>query len=314
MIKKNILVTGGHGLVGTAIQHISKKYSEYNWIFLKSKECDLNLLNGTDKYFSKIKPYYVIHLAAKVGGLFKNMNQKSEMFECNISINTNVLKCCKKYNVKKVVSCLSTCIFPDKTNYPIDETMLHDGPPHFSNDAYAYAKRMLEVHSRIYREQFDIESICIIPTNVYGENDNYHLIDAHVIPALIHKCYLAKQNDEDFVVCGSGKPLRQFIYSKDLAELMLWSLFEYIGRETIILSPDEKEEVSIGDIATLIAKEFDYISRMRFDVSKPDGQYKKTASNKKLRTYLPYYKFTQIDDGMTKSVKWFIENYNIARK
>ena len=121
------------------------------------------------------------------------MNFKVDMFESNIQINLNVLKCCYLFDVEKVVSCLSTCIFPDQTEYPITEKDLHNGPPHFSNDAYAYAKRMLDVHSCAYFQQYGKKFISVIPTNIYGEHDNYHLEDAHVIPALIHKCYLSKK-------------------------------------------------------------------------------------------------------------------------
>jgi GDP-L-fucose synthase len=260
-----------------------------------------------------VRPDYVIHLAAYVGGLFKNMKYKVEMYEKNILINYNVLKCSHDYNVKKVVSCLSTCIFPDKTTYPINETMLHDGPPHNSNDAYAYAKRMLEIHSRAYQEQFNDDFICVIPTNIYGEHDNFSLEDGHVIPSLIHKCHNAKQNKEKFIVRGSGKPLRQFIYSYDLARLLMWSLLEYKNRETIILSVGEKEEVSIKYVATEIAKQFNYEYMMDFDESYSDGQFKKTADNNKLLE-LNKYSFIRIEEGIKRTVEWFIKNFNECRK
>ena len=312
--KDNILVTGGSGLVGNAIRKMSSEYDLYNWIFLRSKDCDLTSYEFTDKLFEKINPKYVIHLAAKVGGLFKNMSQKSDMFESNILINMNVLRCCKKYNVKKIVSCLSTCVFPDNITHPINETMLHNGEPHCSNEGYAYAKRMLEVQSKIYREQFGINAICVMPTNVYGENDNYNLKDAHVIPALIHKCYLSKLSNNMFTVYGSGKPLRQFIYSRDLANLIIWSLFNYSDNGNLILAPDELSEVSIEKIANLIAKEFDYENKIVFDSSMNDGQYKKTVSNDRLRKYLPDYEFISIEKGIKKTVKWFIDNYTNIRK
>ena len=136
--------------------------------------------------------------------------------------------------------------------------MLHQGEPHNSNEGYAYAKRMLEIQSKKYCEEFKDNFICIIPTNIYGENDNFSLEDGHVIPALIHKCYLAKNNNKKFVVRGSGKALRQFIYSKDLAELIMWVLDKYDDRENIILSVSEKDEVSIEYVARLIAKNFEY--------------------------------------------------------
>jgi GDP-L-fucose synthase len=306
-----VLVTGGSGLIGKAIESIKASYN-YDFIFLSSSDCDLTNLSKTKEQFNKIKPDYVIHLAANVGGLFKNMNQKVDMFEKNLLINYNVIKCCHDFKIKKLISCLSTCIFPNDTTYPINESMLHNGAPHNSNDAYSYAKRMIEVHSKAYREQYNDNFVCVIPTNIYGEYDNFSLEDGHVVPALIHKCYLAKQNNEPFVVFGSGKPLRQFIYSIDLAKLILWVLENYSG-ESIILSPNENEEVSIKNVAELIAKEFDY-DNIKFDTSKSDGQFKKTADNTKLIDLYGEFKFTTIEDGIKKSVNWFMNNYKIARK
>jgi len=307
-----ILVTGGTGLVGYGIQHIHHQYN-HDFIFLSSKDCNLLDLQQVRQLFEKEKPDYVIHLAAFVGGLFKNMNYKVDMYEKNILINYNVLKCCHDFNIKKVVSCLSTCIFPNKTN-PINEEMLHDGPPHSSNDAYAYAKRMLEIQSNAYQEQYGDNFICVIPTNIYGENDNYSLEDGHVIPALIHKCYLAKLENKPFIVCGSGKPLRQFIYSIDLAKLIMWSLLQYDQIKSIILSVNETHEISIEDVARIIAREFDYETSIIFDTSYSDGQFKKTADNSKLIRLYPEFEFTNINIGLKKSVEWFINNYNSCRK
>ena len=228
-------------------------------------------------------------------------------------INHNVLKCSHIYNVKKVVSCLSTCIFPDKTTYPINEDMLHDGPPHKSNDAYAYAKRLLEIQSKSYQEQYNKNFICVIPTNIYGPNDNFSLEDGHCIPSLIHRCYIAKKENKPFKVLGTGKPLRQFIYSKDLAELIIWVLEKYDNKDSIILSVNEDDEVSINDVVKEISKYFNY-SNIKYDTSFSDGQYKKTAANSKLRQLYRNYNFTKIDDGIKNTVKWFIKNYDNCRK
>ena len=308
MNKDIILVTGGSGLVGSAVREISKDYQMYEFIFLNSKFLDLRKEEETIEYFFKIKPTYVIHLAGNVGGVFKNMKYKVEMFEDNMRINMNVLKACHLAKVKKVVSCLSTCIFPDKTEYPIDETMLHNGPPHWSNDAYAYSKRMLEVLSKSYREEYGDNFICVIPCNVYGKNDNFSLEDGHVIPSLIHRCYLAKKEGTEFVVKGSGKPLRQFIYSEDLARLMMWSLLEYNGKDSLILA-DEKE-YSIEDVAGIIADAFGMEDRMLFDKTKEDGQYKKTASTEKLKKLYENYIFVDIKEKIREVVKSF-HNLNI---
>ena len=309
----NILVTGGSGLVGQALQVIQMNHPQYKFHFLSSQDADLTNYQQSKEYFSKINPQMVIHLAACVGGLFKNMNYKVDMYEKNILINLNVLKICHELKVSKVVSCLSTCIFPDQTNYPINEDMLHQGPPHDSNDAYAYAKRMLEIQSKAYQQQYQDNFICVIPTNIYGEHDNYSLEDGHVIPALIHRCYLAKKNKQKFIVRGTGTPLRQFIYSQDLAKLIMWSLLEYQERESIILSVSEQEEMSIGDVAKLIAQHFEYLEQMEFDDSFSDGQYKKTADNSKLKSLYPDFKFTSMEEGLKKSVSWFVDNYPNCR-
>lgn len=305
---QSILVTGSTGLVGNAIRNISCRYPNYEFIYISSKDYDLTKMDETINMFRKYNPTFVLHLAACVGGLYKNMNNKVEMFEKNVSINYNVVKCCHDFKVKKLIACLSTCIFPDKTTYPIDETMLHEGPPHTSNDAYAYAKRMLEVHCKTYRENFNDNFICIIPTNIYGKYDNFDLENGHVIPSLIHKCFLAKQQNIDFVIRGSGKPLRQFIYSEDLAILILWVLENY--NENIILSTHETDEISIEDAARLIARAYNYEERMVFDTTYSDGQYKKTVCTQKLRHHFPSFCFTSIEEGIQNTVKWFIENHS----
>ena len=161
-----VLVTGGSGLVGKAIEDFlaSEESTPEKWIFLSSKDGDLRERKDCEAIFEKHKPTHVLHLAAKVGGLFANMKQKVEFFRENILINDNIMECCRIYKVKKLVSFLSTCIFPDKTSYPIDETMLHDGPPHSSNEGYAYAKRMIDTLNRAYAEEYGCNFTAIIPT------------------------------------------------------------------------------------------------------------------------------------------------------
>ena len=303
-----ILITGGSGLVGNAIKNLN-----YNMemIFIKSKDYDLTNLNQTKCMFEKYKPLYVIHLAANVGGLYKNMNNKVRILEDNLLINFNVVKCCHDYNVKKLVAYLSTCIYPNDIDYPINENQLHLGSPHFSNEGYSYAKRMLEIHTRKYREEFNDNFICIIPTNIYGEYDNFNLKDSHVIPGLIHKCYLADKNNTDFTIYGDGSPLRQFVYSKDIAELTMKILFNDNIKDNIIISPDE--EISIKEVAEKICKIFNFKNKIKFDTTYHNGQHKKTVSNKYLRQHYPDYKFTNLENGLDLTINWFKENYNLIR-
>lgn len=314
-----VLVTGGSGLVGSAIKRVVKESKllfvekQVDFVFTSSKDYNLELLKDCQEMFDDIKPKYVIHLAACVGGLFKNMNNKVEMFEKNMMINYNVIKCCHDFGVNKTICCLSTCIFPDNIKYPINEEDLFRGPPHNSNDAYAYAKRMIEVQSQAYRDDFGDNFISIIPTNIYGPNDNFSLENGHVVPSLIHKCYLAKQNSDIFTVRGTGKPLRQFLYSDDLAKIILKILFGYTGNDSIIISPTE--EYSIGELAETIISAVGYDKPLKYDSSYSDGQFKKTADNSKLMSFLEDgFEFTSLKDGLKETIEWFEQNYPDVRK
>ena len=298
-----IMVTGGSGLVGSTINADIK---------LSSKDADLRNWNETISIFEKYKPDEVIHCAGKVGGVGSNMNYKGEFYYDNIMINTNVLEACRITGVKKVVSFLSTCIFPDDIEYPLTEKKIHIGEPHNSNYAYAYAKRMLDIQSRAYKEQYGVNYTCVIPTNIYGPNDNFNLENGHVLPALIHKCYLAKKNNTDFVVWGSGKPLREFIYSEDVGRLTEWALNNYEEEEPIIFSTSD--EISIGNVAEMVVYYMGFKGKLILDDEKPDGQFRKPSDNSKLKSYLPDFEFTPIDKGIEKSVNWFVENYEEARK
>lgn len=201
--KQVVLVTGGTGLVGKAIETVaaeSEDLKHLEFVFLGSRDGDLSDATQTALLFDKYKPTYVIHLAAKVGGLFANMAKNLDFFRVNMAINDNVLSNAHRVGAKKVVSCLSTCIFPDKTTYPIDETMVHLGPPHDSNFGYSYAKRMIDVMNKGYRDTFKNQGLkeedapvftSVVPTNVYGLHDNFNLQDSHVIPMVMHKAYLA---------------------------------------------------------------------------------------------------------------------------
>mmetsp|Transcript_26172 Transcript_26172/g.43604 ORF Transcript_26172/g.43604 Transcript_26172/m.43604 type:complete len:321 (+) Transcript_26172:72-1034(+) len=311
-----VLVTGGTGLVGKAIEAVVNESPNEGetWVFANSKMADLKDKASTVALFEKVKPTHVIHLAAMVGGLFRNLKYKVEFYRDNVMINDNVMECCREFKVAKLVSCLSTCIFPDKTTYPIDETMVHNGPPHSSNAGYAYAKRMIDVMNQCYKDEYGCNFTSIIPTNIYGPHDNFSIEDGHVIPGLIHKCYNAKKNGTDLTIWGTGSPLRQFIYSHDLARLTVWVMRSYHSPEPIILSVGEEDEVSIADVARHVAEAMEFKGNIVFDTSKSDGQFKKTASNQKLKSLYPEFKFTPIQEGLKEACQWFEQNYDSARK
>ncbi len=301
---KRILVTGGSGLVGS--QFIGKQYHK-----IGSK--DYNLINQKESYHIIKREWDgVIHTAGKVGGVGSNMKYKGKFFYDNIMMNTNVIESCRRADVENLVVFLSTCVFPNDVEYPLTEKKIHLGPPHTSNDAYAYTKRMMDIQIKAYREEYGLNYKAVIPTNIYGKHDNFNIENGHVIPSLIHKCFLARENGTDFEVWGTGNPLREFIYAKDVAELTEWVLTDYNESEPIILSTSE--EMSIKDVVGLVIQEMNYKGNVKWLSDKPDGQFRKPSDNSKIRNYLPDFKFTPIEEGIKETVKWFEENYNNIRK
>lgn len=305
---KKTLVTGAGGLVGYAIRQLNPK----NTVYITRKDGDLTDFDVTKKIFEKIRPNRVIHLAAEIAGIGGNMIHSGEFFRKNILINVNVLETARLVNSEKLISFMSTCVFPDPCTYPLNEKDIHNGPPHPSNFGYAYAKRMLEVQSNAYRKEWGCNFIVAIPTNIYGENDLWNLNEGHVIPSLIHKCYLAKKNNTDLEVWGSGKPLREFVYSKDVAKLILWAMKNYNEDTPIIFS--NGEERSIKELLEIIVREMNFKGKVIFDKTKPDGQFRKPSNISRLKRYLPDFKFTPLEQGIRNSVKWFIDNYPNIRK
>ncbi len=302
-----ILLTGGNGLVANGVKMAANDDELKHLYFANRGDADLESYEECKILFEKVKPSMVVHLAAYVGGLFHNMRQPVDFFEKNMLMQINVMRCCHKYKVKRVITCLSTCIFPDKVSYPIVEDTLHDGKPHDSNFSYAYAKRMGEVLNRAYEKQYGMECISICPTNVFGPYDNFSLENGHVVPALIHRCHIYKR----LSVWGSGKPLREFIYNVDLGKIILKLIHKkQVHAKVLICSPGV--EISIGDVAKSIADKFG--KSLSFDVSKSDGQFKKNTSNDLLKKELGDIEFTDFVYAIGETVDWFIKNYEVCRK
>ena len=272
-----ILITGGTGMVGSAFKNIE---TEHELVLIGSKDYKLNRADQAYWMLQNIKPDAIIHLAAQVGGIKANMDYPGDFYINNIRINTNVLDAAKNFEVEKVISLLSTCIYPDNATYPLTEDQIQNGAPHFSNYAYAYAKRMLDVQSRAYRKQYGCNFITAIPNNLFGENDNFDLENSHVVPAMIRKMYEAKLNDEDVTLWGDGSPLREFTYSKDLAEILLFLLEHYDEEGPINVG--NTNEISIKEVAETIAGILDFKGQIVWDITKPKGQFRKPSDNSKL--------------------------------
>ena len=307
MKKNKILITGADGLVGSAIKGLGLEDA----VYLTRGDVDLTDFDRTKEKFLEIMPSRVIHLAAKVGGIGGNINHSGDYFRNNILINTNVLEAARLAGCEKLISFMSTCVFPDKCTYPLNEKNLHNGPPHFSNLGYAYAKRMLDVQSTAYRNEWGCNYIVAIPTNIYGPHDNFSLNEGHVIPALIHRMYLAKKTGAPFNVWGTGDPLREFVFADDIARLAVWALDNYPEETPIIFS--SQKEVSIKDLVGMVAEKFNFKGDVVFDSNKPDGQFRKPSDGSKLNSYLSDFKWTLLDEGLDRTIDWFVKNYENSK-
>lgn len=300
-----ILITGGSGMVGSAFKNLQTKH---DLILVGSREYDLTSWKDSLHMVERNKPDAIIHLAAKVGGIKANMENQGDFYTINSLINTNVLKAAKDLKVEKVVSLLSTCIYPDKVEYPLTEDQIHNGPPHSSNYAYAHAKRMLDIQSRAYRDQYGCNFITAVPNNLFGENDNFDLENSHVIPAIIRKVHEANLRNENIVLWGDGTPLREFTYSRDLAEILLFLTEHYNHSSPINIG--NTHEISIKEVAETICEILNFSGRIVWDSTKPKGQLRKPSDNSKLiELGWRQENYTDFKKALTETCKWVIINY-----
>jgi GDP-L-fucose synthase len=300
----NILITGGKGLLGNS----------FDFGYKPSRK-ELNCLNYDElaKFIEQNKIDSIIHAAAKVGGVKANTDYVYDFFADNISMSINVMNASKNFNIKKNIFIISTCAFPTNATLPLTESFLHLGEPHYTNFGYAYAKRMLEVGSRALRQQYNINSSCVIPCNLYGEHDNYNLQSGHVIPSLIHKCWIAKNTNSTLQIWGSGKAEREFIYVNDFAKI-IYELIHHKSdiQDTMIVSPDYAH--TIEEIVYHIVKIFKFEGNIVFDKTKPEGIIKKNSNNSVFKQHFKDFKFTDLETGLSKNIEFFIKNYESLRK
>ena len=260
--------------------HFKNVKTDHDLIFVRRSEYDLINYSAAVSMFEQIRPDACIHLAAKVGGIKANADYVADFCTDNLAINNNILHAANSCDIDRVLSVLSTCIYPDKATYPLTENQIHNGSPHHSNFGYAHAKRMLDVLSRAYRRQYNRNYITVVPNNLFGENDNFDLENSHVIPAMIRKMYEAKLTGQDVILWGDGSPLREFTYSKDLAEILLFLIDHYNEPEPINIG--NTEEISIKEAAETIAGILGFEGEIIWDITKPKGQLRKPSDNSKL--------------------------------
>jgi len=302
-----IYIAGHTGMVGSAVTSRFKK-AGYNNLLLKQQE-ELNLLNQNEvaNFFSKERPEYVIFCAARVGGIKANMTYPAEFLYENLEMQNNVIWQSHLSDVKKFLFLGSSCIYPRNCQQPMKEEYLLDGKPEPTNESYSLAKiagiKLCEKIYKEYRQNF----IACMPTNIYGENDNFNPESSHVIPALIGRIHQAKiNNSAEVVVWGSGKSRREFLHVTDLADAILWLMENYNDQD--FLNIGTGQDISIKELALMIKDIVGFEGKLTFDVNKPDGMPKKLLDVSKINNL--GWKYTiGLDEGMQATYKWFLNNY-----
>tara|TARA_R110000868_G_scaffold8986_1_gene45527 strand:- start:17323 stop:18231 length:909 start_codon:yes stop_codon:yes gene_type:complete len=291
-----ILITGGSGLVGQYLQKV------LDGIYVSSKDYDLTSERQVSEMFKIIQPEIVIHLAAKVGGIIDNIKNPFEYYEENVLMNTYMIKHSRLNNVKKFVGALSSCVYPDTSNhYPLIESDLHLSMPNENNFGYGYAKRLLGVHINIAKKQGYNYSY-IIPSNLYGEYEHGHLDRKHFIGALLQKIAIANKNEDDSIVLfGDGTPLRQFTFAEDIAKIIKL-IIQYDIKENMNLSIDKNLSIHELAMIALKATNSEHL-QIKYDVTKPNGQYRKDIDCSTFKNIFPNYEFISHIEGIDKTYK-----------
>lgn len=311
-IKSKIYVAGHRGMVGSAITQRLNQLGYNNIVSRTSKELDLTNQAAVNAFFEAEKPDYVFLSAAKVGGIFANDTYPAEFIRDNLLIQTNVIDAAYKNGVTKLLFLGSSCIYPKLANQPITEDQLLTGPLEPTNEWYAIAKIAGIKMCQAYRKQYDFNAISLMPTNLYGVGDNFHLENSHVIPALIRKFHDAKENNAEAVeVWGTGKAKREFIDVKDLAEAAVFLMLNYDDAEIVNIGTGV--DVSIAELAELVKKTTGFTGNINFDTSKPDGTPRKLLDVSKLHN-LGWKESISLEDGLKNAYTWFLDNIDNYRR
>jgi GDP-L-fucose synthase len=316
-----ILVTGGSGMLGTSLIEslarpdvctIAPTHSQLDFADTLTTRKYIGKFEYSDRNGSHTALSCVYHLAAYVGGVKANSDRLASFYSQNASIGISLLDACAYGNVPKVVSVLSTCVYPDTpyVTLPLTEDQLHMGPPHSSNFGYAYAKRMLDVHTRALRKQYGLPYVTVIPNNLFGKHDNFHLEDGHVIPALIRKVWEAKISGAPYItVWGDGTPLREFTYAPDAARILKIVADEY--DDDLPLNIGCTEERSIRSVIETLCDTLGYTGDIAYDSTNPMGQHRKPSSNRRLLELTSWKEtnYTPFDKAIRETCDWFKLHY-----
>ena len=308
MMEKNakIYVAGHKGMVGSAIVRQLEAQGYTNIIVRSHKELDLTRQDQVEKFFAEEKPEYVFRAAAKVGGIMGNATAKADFMYDNMILEMNVINAAWKNGCKKLEFLGSSCIYPKFAPQPMKEDCLLTSSLEETNEAYALAKISGLKYCEYLNTQYGTDYISVMPTNLYGPNDNYHPEHSHVLPALIRRFHEAKEAGVKSVTCwGDGSPLREFMYVDDLADLCVFLMNNYSGNETV--NAGTGKELTIKELTELVAKVVGYEGEILWDPSKPNGTPRKLLDVSKAAALGWTYK-TELEDGIRLTYKDFLEN------
>lgn len=303
-----IYIAGHRGMVGSAIMRRLQKEGYNNFVLRTSAELDLRNQSAVNAFFEEEKPDYVFLAAAKVGGIVANNTYRAEFLYDNLIIESNIIHASYLYGVKKLLFLGSSCIYPKLAPQPLKEEYLLTGELEPTNEPYAIAKIAGIKLCDAYRDQYGCNFISVMPTNLYGTNDNYDLKTSHVLPALIRKFHEAKQRGEDEVVIwGSGTPLREFLHSDDLADACFYLMLHF--NEPGFVNVGVGEDISIMDLAVKIAGIVGFKGKISRDTSKPDGTPRKLMDVSKLHA-MGWKASISLDEGLQMVYKEFQQQYS----
>ena len=304
--ESKIYVAGHNGMVGSAIVRALKKQGYNNIIVRTHKELDLCRQEDVEKFFVEEKPEYVFLAAAKVGGIMANSKSLADFMYDNMILEMNVIHSAWKNGCKKLQFLGSSCIYPRMAPQPITEDCLLTGALEKTNEAYALAKISGLKYCEFLNKQYGTDYISVMPTNLYGPNDNYHPEHSHVLPAFIRRFHEAKENNLPEVVCwGDGSPLREFLYVDDLADLCVFLMNNYSGNETV--NAGTGKEITIKKLAELVAKVVGYTGSIIWDDTKPNGTPRKLLDISKSKALGWKYK-VELEDGIKLAYNDFLNN------